>query len=236
MNDFASSASGPARALLAIAYPLLAHWASHDGGGLPAALALADLAAFVAVDGLLALRPAPWAIFAALLAALAALARTPYAQMLLLTPPVLFNGWLAWWFARSLRAPREGLITRIVAALYGRAPRELAPELYRYTRGLTALWAAVLAFLTLANGALALIAVPDGLLARLGYAPSPSITQEQWSWFANIINYGVLGAMFAGEYAVRCRRFHDRPETGFFDFLRRMARLGPRFWKELFSS
>lgn len=236
MNDFASSASGPARALLAIAYPLLAHWASHDGGGVPAALALADLVAFVAVDGLLALRPAPWAIFAALLAALAALARTPYAQMLLLTPPVLFNGWLAWWFARSLRAPREGLITRIVAALYGNAPRELAPELYRYTRSLTALWAAVLALLTLANGALALIAVPDGLLARLGYAPSPSITQEQWSWFANIINYGVLGAMFAGEYLVRCRRFHDRPETGFFDFLRRMARLGPRFWKELFSS
>lgn len=236
MNEPASSLSGPARVALAIAYPLLAHWASHDGGGLPAALALADLVVFVAVDGLLALRPAPWAICAALLAALAALARTPYAQMLLLTPPVLFNGWLSWWFARSLRAPREGLITRIVAALYGRAPGELAPELYRYTRNLTALWALVLALLTVANGALALIAVPDGLLARLGHAPSPSITQEQWSWFANIVNYGVLGAMFGGEYLVRRRRFHDRPESGFFDWLARMARLGPRFWKELFSA
>lgn len=222
--------------LLAIAYPLLAHWASHGGGGAPAAWALADLVVFVAIDGLLALRPAAWAVTAALLAGLVALARTPYAQMLLLTPPILFNAWLAWWFARSLRAPREGLITRIVAALYDCAPRELAPELYRYTRGLTALWAAVLAFLAVANGALALIAVPDGALARLGYAPSPSITREQWSWFANIVNYGVLGAMFAGEYLVRCRRFRDRPESGFFDFLRRMARLGPRFWKELFSS
>lgn len=235
MNEFASSASVPARVLLAVAYPLLAHWASHDGGGVPAALALADLIAFIVIDGLLALRPAPWAIFAAALAALAALVRTPYPQMLLLTPPMLFNGWLAWWFARSLRAPREGLITRIVAALYGCAPRELAPPLYRYTRSLTALWAAVLGALTLVNAGLALIAVPDGLLARLGYLPSPSITQAQWSWFANIVNYGVLAAMFAGEYLVRRRRFHDRPETGFFDFLRRMALLGPRFWKELFS-
>lgn len=236
MNEPASSVSGPARVALAIAFPLLAHWASHDGGGLPAALALADLVAFVAVDGLLALRPWPWAITAAALAALAALARTPYAQMLLLAPPALFNAWLAWWFARSLRAPREALITRIVAALHACAPRELAPELYRYTRSLTALWALVLALLTAVNAGLALIAVPDGLLARLGHAPSPSITQAQWSWFANIVNYGVIGAMFAGEYLVRRRRFHDRPETGFFDFLRRMARLGPRFWKELFSS
>ncbi|ALN60318.1 hypothetical protein GLE_4977 [Lysobacter enzymogenes] len=236
MNEAASSVSGPARVALAVAYPLLAHWASHDGGGALAALALADLVVFVVLDGLLALRPAPWAIAAALLAALAALARTPYAQMLLLTPPVLFNAWLAWWFARSLRAPREGLITRIVAALHDCAPRDLDPPLYRYTRSLTALWAWTMALLTAANAALALIAVPDGLLARLGYLPSPSITQEQWSWFANIINYGVLGAMFAGEYLVRRQRFPERPESGFFDFLRRMARLGPRFWKELFST
>ncbi|MGO1069926.1 ketosynthase [Lysobacter sp. CA199] len=235
MTDLSSSASGPARVLLAIAYPLLAHWASHDGSGVLAALALADLVVFVTVDGLLAPRLLAWMATLVLLGALALSAATPYAQMLLLTPPVLFNGWLAWWFARSLRAPRQALITRIVAALHGCAPEQLTPELYRYTRRLTALWACVLALLALVNGVLATIAVPDGLLARLGHLPAIAISREQWSWFANIINYGVVGGMFAVEYLVRRRLFKQRPETGFFDFLRKMAQLGPKFWKELFS-
>ena len=190
----ATSFSAPARLLLAIAYPLLAHWASHDGGGWVAALALADLIVFVAIDGLLALRPAVWALVLALAVALGLAAPTPLAQMLLLAPP-----------------------------------------LYRYTRRLTALWAAVLLLLALINGALATIAVPDGLLARLGHPPAFAITQEQWSWFANLLNYGIVGGLFAAEYLVRRRLFVQRPETGFFDFLRRMARLGPRFWRDLFS-
>jgi uncharacterized membrane protein len=235
VNDISSRASAPARLLLAIGYPLLAHWASHDGGGVPAALALADLVLFVTIDGVLSLRLAPWAATLALFGALAAVTRTPYAQMLLLTPPVLFNGWLAWWFGRSLRAPREALITRIVAALHGCEPRGLAPALYRYTRRLTGLWAAVLIALALINGALATIAVPDGVLFRLGYTPAIAISREQWSWFANIINYGVVGGMFAVEYLVRQHLFKQRPEKNFFDFLRKMAQLGPRFWKELFS-
>ncbi|MEI2453288.1 ketosynthase [Lysobacter firmicutimachus] len=231
----ASSFSAPARLLLAVAYPLLAHWASHDGGGAVAALALADLVLFVAIDGLLGLRAAAWAAVLALCAGLALAARTPLAQMLLLAPPMLFNAWLGWWFGRSLRAPREALITRIVAALHERAPAALDPPLYRYTRRLTALWAAVLLLLALVNGALATIAVPDGLLARLGRPPAFAITQEQWSWFANLLNYGIVGGLFAGEYLVRRRLFTQRPETGFFDFLQRMARLGPRFWRDLFS-
>ncbi|MEH6416236.1 hypothetical protein [Pseudomonas sp. CGJS7] len=235
MNDLGSRISAPARVLLAIAYPLLAHWASHDGGGVWAALALADLVVFVTIDGLLAPRLLPWIATAALLAALALSAATPYAQVLLLAPPVLFNAWLSWWFARSLRAPRQGLITRIVAGLYGCAPDELAPDLYRYTRRLTAVWAGVLALLAVVNGALATIAVPDGFLFRLGYTPALAISREQWSWFANIFNYGVVGGVFAVEYLVRRRLFKDRPEKGFIDFFRKMAQLGPKFWKELFS-
>ncbi|WP_235186212.1 ketosynthase [Lysobacter antibioticus] len=229
------SSSALARLLLAIAYPVLAHWASHDGGGALAALALADLVVFVTIDGLLGLRWRAWAATVVLLAALAASAFTPYAQMLLLAPPMLFNGWLAWWFGRSLRAPREALITRIVAALHEGPVSALSPELYRYTRRLTALWAVVLTVLALVNGALAMIAVPDGVLARLGQVPPVAISQEQWSWFANLINYGVVVGMFAGEYLVRQRRFPVRPESGFFDFMHRMAKLGPGFWRELFS-
>ncbi|RDZ26385.1 ketosynthase [Lysobacter silvisoli] len=223
------------RLLLAVAYPLLAHWASHDGGGWPAVLALVDLALIVQVDGLLALRAGPWALFAAIVAGLAALADTVYPQLLLLTPPVLFTAALAWWFGRSLRAPREGLITRIVAALDGCAPAQLPADVYRYSRRLTAAWAWLLGGLALANAALATIAVPGGVLARLGQAPPVAITQDQWSWFANLLNYGIVGGFFIGEYLWRQRRFRDRPYTGFFDFLRKMAKLGPAFWRGLFD-
>ncbi|WP_343226240.1 ketosynthase [Lysobacter sp. 5GHs7-4] len=223
------------RLLLAIAYPLLAHWASHDGGGWPAAIALIDLALLVQIEALLHLRLSAWLVFAAIVAGLAAIVHTPYPQLLLLTPPVLFTGALAWWFARSLRAPREGLITRIVAALDACEPSRLPADVYQYSRRLTAIWAWLLGGLALANAVLAMIAVPGGVLARLGQIPPVSISQEQWSWFANLLNYGIVGGFFVGEYLYRKRVFTDRPYRNFWDFLRRMGALGPAFWRSLFD-
>jgi uncharacterized membrane protein len=224
-----------ARLVLAVAYPLLAHWASHDGGGVAAAIALADLSLVILIQALLSPRPWAWLTLVAILAGLAALARTPYAQLSLLAPPMLFTGLLAWWFGRSLRAPREGLITRIVAGLDQCEPAQLPPPLYRYTRRLTAAWAWLLAALAVINGALALLAVPDGVLARLGHPPALGVPQEQWSLFANLLNYGIVAGFFLGEYALRRRYFPHRPYRNFVDFLRHMARLGPRFWRDLFS-
>lgn len=223
------------RLLLAIAYPLLAHWASHDGGGWPAAIALIDLALLVQIEGLLHLRLSAWLVFAAIVAGLAALVHTAYPQLLLLTPPVLFTAALAWWFGRSLRAPREGLITRIVAALDACEPSQLPADVYHYSRRLTAIWAWLLGALALANAVLAMIAVPGGVLARLGQIPPVSISQEQWSWFANLLNYGIVGGFFVGEYLYRKRVFTDRPYRNFWDFLRRMGALGPAFWRSLFD-
>lgn len=223
------------RLLLAIAYPLLAHWASIDGGGLSAAVALADLMLLILIDALAEWRAWAWGVAAASVAGLIALARTPFAQMALLAPPMLFTGALAWWFGRSLRAPREALITRIVAGLHDCAPAQLAPDLRRYTRRLTAAWAGLLAALTAINGALALIATPDGVLARLGHPPLLAVSHEQWSLFANLLNYGIVGGFFIGEYLLRHRLFPQRPYRNFLDFLRRMAGLGPRFWRELFQ-
>ena len=223
------------RLLLAIAYPLLAHWASHDGGGWPAAIALIDLALIVQIEALLHLRVGAWLVFAAIVAGLAAIAHTAYPQLLLLSPPVLFTGALAWWFARSLRAPREGLITRIVAALDACAPSQLPADVYRYSRQLTAIWAWLLDGLALANAALAMIAVPGGVLARLGQTPPIAIGQDQWSLFANLLNYGIVGGFFVGEYQFRKRLFRDRPYRNFWDFLRRMGGLGPAFWRSLFD-
>lgn len=222
------------RVLLAIGYPLLAHWASlHDRSDI-AVLALVDLCLIVLLLPLAQRRPGAWALLALAVAGLWWLRATPYPQLMLLAPPVLFTAVLSWWFGRSLLAPRQPLISRIVAGLEQCEPAQLSPQLRRYTRRLTATWAALLAFLALANCVLALIAVPDGLLTRLGHPPLVVVSQEAWSWFANLLNYGIVGGFFIGEYLVRHRIFPERPYRNFVDFLRKLGALGPGFWRQLF--
>ena len=222
----------PVQLALGLAYPFLAHAAATHSGGWPA-LALGDLALLVLAAPLLHRRLWALALLAALLAALAWIAATPWPSLLLLAPPVLFTGWLAWWFARSLLGGREPLIARIVAALYARAGWPTSPELLAYARRLTAGWAAVLAFLTLANAALALVEVPGGVLDLLGRRPWFAVSPSAWSWFANLLNYGVLGGFMLGEFAYRKRRFPRRPYRNVLDFGRQMAALGAGFWRDL---
>lgn len=223
------------RLALAIAYPLLAHWASEADSGAIAALALADLAVIVLLQPLAARRGWAWALLALVLAGLVALARSAYAQLPLLAPPMVFTAVLAWWFGRSLRPHRVAVITKIVAGLDRTTPERLPPRLLRYTRRLTAAWAGLLAGLSLANGVLALVAVPGGVLARLGHPPAWSIGQAQWSLFANLLDYGIVGGFFLGEYVIRRRLFPDRPYRNLAEFLQRLAGLGPKFWRELFT-
>lgn len=223
------------RVLLAIAYPLLAHWASVNGSGAIAVLALVDLCLIVLLQPLAQGRIWALALLALLLAGLWSLRATPYPQLMLLAPPMLFTAMLAWWFGRSLRAPRVPVISKIVAGMERCDPADLAPDLSRYTRRLTALWAIVLAVLALANATLGLIAEPDGLLVRLGYPPVLTVPQQVWSWFANLLNHGIVGGMFIGEYILRRRRFPDRPYRNFVGFLRLMGGLGPKFWRQLFD-
>ncbi|WP_052338319.1 hypothetical protein [Luteimonas huabeiensis] len=215
-----------AELLLALAYGVLAHLAAawrSDALSLAALLLAAPLAAR---------RAWAWLSLAPLAAAAYWLYAVGHAGIPLLLVPVAFIGLIAWVFARTLRAGRQPLIARIVGALEGRPGEALAPELAAYTRALTAAWAWLLGLLALFNLVLAAIAVPDGLLASLGVAPPVSITRTQWSWCANLLNYGVVAGMFAGEYAYRARRFPGR-YAGFGDFLRRMGGLGPAFWRDL---
>lgn len=224
----------PLRVALAVGYPLLAHWASvSESGhsGVIAAVALADLAVIVLLQPLAQRRGWAWALLALLLAALFPLARGPHAQMLLLAPPTLFTGLLAWWFGRSLADPRGALITRIVSALERRPPAQLEPRLQRYTRRLTAAWAGLLALLSLTNATLAVLAVPGGVLARLGHPPAWGIDQAHWSWFANLLDYGLVALLFGGEFMLRQRLFPGRYRS-FGDFLQRMRALGPAFWRD----
>jgi uncharacterized membrane protein len=193
------------RLALAGAYPLLAHLASARQDGVLAALALADIAVIVLLEPLLRRRAGAWALLAACIAGAWWLAGTRHALLPLLLVPVAFVALVAWGFGRTLRGGRVPLIGRIVAALEGVAHPALAPEL---------------------------LAVPGGLLARVGIAAPLAVSQAQWSWFANISDYGIVGGFMLLEYAYRKRRFPGRYHS-FLDFLQRMARLGPAFWRDL---
>jgi len=222
----------PVQLLLGVAYPFLAHLAGARGGAW-SALALADLTLLLLAAPLLHRRWWALALLAAALAALAWGVGTAWLDLLLLTPPVLFTAWLAWFFARSLRAGRTPLVTRIVTALYAQAGWPLPPGLPDYARRLTAAWAGLLAFLAVANALLALCAVPGGVLYEFGITPPVAVPHSAWSWFANLLNYGLVGGFMVGEFHYRKRRFPQRPYRNGIEFARRMAALGPAFWRDL---
>jgi uncharacterized membrane protein len=221
------------RIACAVAYPFLAHGASVRDSGALAAGALGTLVGMTLADGLVQRRAGAWLALLAAIAGLAWLAGSPWAHLPLLLVPVAFIAMIAWFFARTLRPGRVPLIGKIVSALENTPEPELEPELRRYTRGLTLAWALVLAAMGVCNLVLAAVAVPNGLLASFGIAAPFTVTDAQWSWFANWFNYGLVGGFFALEYLYRKRRFPGRYRN-FADFASRMSRLGPAFWRDLF--
>lgn len=222
-----------ARLLLSVAYPFVAHAASTLHSAPLAALALLDLVLIVLVAPLARRRPWAIALVAAAAAALWVAQASEVLPVLLLLPPVLFPWMVAWFFARTLRAGSVPLITRIVAGLEQTATADLPAPLLQYTRRLTRLWALVLASIGAGNLLLGMIAVPDGLLVQLGFTPWVTVSQAAWSWFANLLDYGIAALLFAVEYRVRGRVFPDRPDRNFADFLRRLGALGPAFWRDV---
>lgn len=221
-----------ARLLLALAYPWLAHAATTGGSSALAAVALADIALIVLLEPLLQRRRWAWLSLAAVFAALWRLAHSPHALLPLLLVPVAFIALVAWTFGRTLRAGRTPLVTRMMLALERDPAMPIDPRQLGYTRRLTIVWSATLGLLALANLVLALVAVPRGLLASLGVAAPFVVTETQWSWFANLLNYGLIGGLFIGEFALRKRVFPGRYRS-FAHFLRQLATLGPDTWKQL---
>lgn len=220
------------RLLLAVAYPLLAHATQHVGPVM-AALALFDLALLVLLQPLGRGRAWAWMLLALIGAALWRARDANDLPLLLLAPPMLFTGGIAWVFARSLIPPRQALITRIACAIEERNVDALPPGIASYTRRLTAAWAALLVLLTVSNIVLALIAVPDGVLVRLGYPPLLVVSQLTWSWFAHVLDYGIIGGFMVGEYLLRDRLFPDRAFRRPGEFARRARALGPDFWRDV---
>jgi uncharacterized membrane protein len=222
------------RLALLVAYLPLAYCAGTGRSPTLAALALGDIALLALIEPLLRRRAAAWLALAATVLALIALAHSRFALMPLLLVPPLFTAMIGWWFARSLRPGREPLIAKVVGALYAQSGMPLSPRHHRYTRQLTLAWAVLLALMTLLNLTLALIAVPDGVLAQFGIDAPMTVTNAQWSLIANLGNYGVMGGFMLAEFQLRKRVFPVRPYRNVFDFARRMAALGPAFWQGFF--
>ena len=133
-----------------------------------------------------AARPGAYATAAVLAVVLGALALgAPF--VLLVAPPILINVALAMVFGASLLPGRDPLISRFARMEQGVLP----PDLDRYTRRLTWIWASL--FTAMAMTALA--------LALFG-----SVTA--WSTFTNLVAYALVTALFAGEHAYR--RLHYR--------------------------
>jgi uncharacterized membrane protein len=221
----------PMRVLLAIAYPLLAHWATLAGDGRIAALAMLDIVLVVLGEGLLRARASAWAGLAVAVLVAAWLARGPHALLPLLLAPPAFVAAVGWAFARTLGNDRIPLVGRIAAAIDGVAWLELPAAVRAYARRVTLAWALLLASLATLDLVLALLAQPGGILPQLGVPVPFAVAESGWSWFANIGDYVVIGGFLLAEYAYRRARFPDRTH-GLAAFAGGMARLGPAFWRE----
>jgi uncharacterized membrane protein len=214
--------------LLALAFPLLAHAAAATGSQGLAVAAVAGLT--LALAWPLRRRPVWFAVvLAAATLLLWLLQQRERAGLLLLLPPVFFTALVGSVFARSLRAGRVPLIERVVRVLHPEAMR--LPGVPAHLRRLTQGWAALLFGLAAVNLLLAACAVPGGLLHAAGIEPPLAVAFADWSWFANVANYALIGFAFVAEYAYRRWRWPEARDLGFREFMTRMSRLGPAFWR-----
>lgn len=220
------------RWLLLLAYLPLAHVAESRHAPDLAALALADLALVLLIEPLSRPRLWAWLLAAVLAAGLSVAAHAAWTLPALLLVPPLFLAVIGGCFLRSLRSGRTPLIAKPIAAIYGLTPSTLSMSYARYARRLTLAWGVVLSALAVVNAALALFAVPDGLFARAGW-PSP-FTIPGGPLLAPLLTWGVLIVFAVGEYQWRKRVFPVRPYRNACEFARRMAALGPAFWREFF--
>jgi uncharacterized membrane protein len=166
-------------------------------------LALIALAFVPTSVGLAERRAGAWLAFAALAALAWWVVGVGGGAFFLYVPSIVIPALLCALFAATLRRGREPLV-----AIVARAARPDTPDyLLRYARSLTALWAALFAAMTVWD------------LALAAFAP-----HEWWSVTANLLNYLVIGAFVAGEYAFRRLRFRDYAHPGFAEYVSIVAR------------
>lgn len=212
---------------LSFAYPVLAHFAIARNSAALTIAALTLLAAIALLPGLARGAAAAWLAVPLVGAACWWLSSVDQPVLPLYLPPIIVPAFLAYVFGNTLRPGRTPLISQLIRLLQ---PPGEEPEaaVWSYARGLTATWTALFVALTTFNLLLAALAEPDGLLRASGIDPGLAVSHEVWSLFTNLIEYLLVAAFFAIEYAYRRQKFPRQPYRNMFDFLRRMAAAMPR--------
>jgi len=214
--------------LMGASYPVLAHLATLSARPDLIAASISVLVILVLLPALRQGRWLAWATLAAAACGLYVALAAGRAVSLLLLPPVLLNGFMAWVFGRTLRDGRMPLIEIAARAMRG-SEEQLGAEVVAYARGVTQAWTSLFVGLAVVNLVLAMLARPAGLLVVAGFDPAVSVPLSAWSLFANVLSYLLIAALFAIEFVVRARRFPQQPYSGLIDFTRRLAAQGHLF-------
>ncbi len=208
--------------LLGISYPVVAHVAVLTQRPALIAASIGLLVVLVLLPALSRGRAFAWIALALAGYGLYATVTAGKGLALLLLPPVLLNGIMAWLFGRTLKQGRTPLIERAARTMRGPGA-VLSPEVVAYARGVTQVWTALFIMLATVDLALAALASPGGLLLAAGLHPPVTVPVSAWSLFANVLTYVLIAAVFGVEFALRGRRFPNQPYHGFLDFARRLA-------------
>ena len=122
-------------------------------------------------------------------------------------PPILLPLLLLFAFGRTLLPGQIPLITNIGETSRG----PLSEAMRHYTRRLTQFWCVIFLVMT-------------GWSLMLPFFKQP----ELWSWFTNVINYGLVGGLFTGEFIVRKYLFPEHNHPNFIEYLRIVAKANIR--------
>ena len=219
------------KTVLALAYPLVAHFAVIHNSVTLIAVALGLLILVPMLPALGRGSRVAWLAVPPIVAGLWWLSRSTHATLPLYIAPILVPGFMAGVFGSTLLAGQMPLIERLIRIMMERDPEgvtEPEPEVLDYARKLTLGWTVFFVSLSTVNLVLGLLAEPGGLLLTNGITPPLTVPQEWWSLFANVIGYLLVAAFFLIEYAYRRHRFPRQPYRNMLDFFLRVLAAMPR--------
>jgi uncharacterized membrane protein len=185
-------------------YPLLMHFLIVHGMHGAALLGLMAIsltaAAFALLDEKQRLQALPYLLIA-MAAGVGLAAGNAFALYL---PSIVFNLVFAGAFARTLRMGDVPMIERFMRLHHG---DQMSPELVRFARQLTYVWAAFCAAMAAVSAALVVFT-----------------SLETWSLFANVINYALIAVLFIGQFVYGYLRHRAIAPTQIVPTAARMAR------------